>query len=254
MGRTSSRQAERIEKPPVRSVQDKWVREPQKANPKSRTRSAPASEPFVLPKDAVAEIEERAGKRAADRLIRSLREASKAYAAERWADVRKSLRPLLKEVGDAPVVIELNGMLLYRTGKWTAALKDLEAAHLATQNYDLYPAMMDARRALKHPKKVQELWDELREASPSGEVMAEGRIVMASSLADQKRVQDAIRLLEKTPKPRGEPKLYHLRSWYALADLYERKGDVGKARQLFEKIANADPDLADVLDRLDTLQ
>lgn len=247
----SSREAERQEKPPARGEQDRWVRVAQTT--KKRSGKSRSVEPFVLPKDAIAEIEERAGKRS-ERLVRNLRDAAKAYAAERWTDARKSLAPLLKEVGDAPIVAELNGMLLYRTGKWSAAFKELESAHLATQTFDLYPAMMDTQRALKRPKRVQELWDELRLASPGGEVMAEGRIVMAASLADQERFQDAIRLLEKTPKPKGEPKLYHLRSWYALADMYERKGDVGKARQLFTKVADADPDLADVLDRLDALR
>jgi hypothetical protein len=248
-GRSSSREAERIEKPPVRGEADRWERNDGGAKRRSK---ATTSEPFVLPPDAVREIEERAGRRAS-RLVRNLREASKAYAAERWGDTRKSLRPLLQEIPDAPVVIELNGMLLYRTGKWKPAYDALAAAHELTQSFDLYPAMMDAQRALGKPKQVEKLWDELRQASPSGEVMAEGRIVMASTLAEQDRVTDAIRLLEKTPRGSGKPKLYHLRSWYALADMYERSGDVGKALRLFEKVASHDPELADVLDRIEAL-
>ena len=34
---------------------------------------------------------------------------------------------------------------------------------------------------------VEELWDELRQASPSAELVMEGRIVMAGSLADRGR-------------------------------------------------------------------
>lgn len=205
--------------------------------------------PLHLPPDAIREIESRAGKRA-DRLIKYLREAAKAYAGERWPDAKRSLKPLLAEVAEAPIVQELNGMILYRTQKWAAALKELEASHMQTLSYDLHPAMMDCARALKNPEKVEELWNDMRLASPEVDVMAEGRIVYAAFLAEEGRVQDAIRLLEKASKPRGSTKLHHLRTWYVLGDLYEKAGDVGKARTTFERIAQQDPDLADVQHRI----
>jgi hypothetical protein len=50
-----------------------------------------------------------------------------------------------------------------------------------------------------------------------------------------------------------KPKPYHLRLWYALADLRERAGDVPGARQLFERVARADHSFADVAERLAAL-
>ena len=37
----------------------------------------------------------------------------------------------------------------------------------------------------------------------------------------------------------------HLRQWYVLADLLESSGDVTGARQMFERVVRADPELAD---------
>ncbi len=144
-------------------------------------------------------------------------------------------------------------MILYRQGKWAAAIKELRAAHLLTADYALYPAMMDAHRALGQLRPVESLWDELRAASPDAETMAEGRIVWASALAENDRIVDGIRTLEKAPKPKNKPKLHHLRTLYVLADLVDRAGDATRARTLFTQIANSSPGFADVEDRIRSL-
>lgn len=250
----SSREIERAERPrddqPVRQMKAT----PAKTRP-ARKKAEKVERPrFVLPDDAITEIQKRAGKRA-DRLLKYLKDAGTAYASERWADAKKALRPLLQEVPDSPVVQEMHGMILYRQGKWAAAAKEMELAHLATRSYDLYPAIMDCYRALKKFPKVASLWEELRAESPGAEIVMEGRLVAAGALADQKRLQDAIRLMEKAPRPKSNhtAKDHHLRGWYVLADLYDRAGETSKARALFQKVAKHDPDLADVLDRLDAL-
>ncbi len=77
---------------------------------------------------------------------------------------------------------------------------------------------------------------------------------MAGSLADRGELAKAIALLERGPvAPRRPPAPYHLRLWYALADLYERAGDAPKARQLFTRVAEVDPELADTAERLHAL-
>jgi tetratricopeptide (TPR) repeat protein len=249
-GRSSSREAERAEKPREDHANKNWVpQEKAKRAPKS---DRPERPKFIIPDDAIKEIQVRAGKRS-ERLLKYLKDAGTAYASERWSDAKKSLRPLIQEVPDAPVVQELYGMVLYRQAKWLPAAKELELAHLATRSYDLYPAIMDCYRALHRWKKVESLWDELRAESPSAEVTAEGRIVAAGALADQNRIQDAIRTMEKGPRPKANPKEHHLRSWYVLADLYDKAGESSKARSLFQKVAKHDPELADVVERLDAL-
>jgi tetratricopeptide (TPR) repeat protein len=114
--------------------------------------------------------------------------------------------------------------------------------------------LADCYRALGRHAKVAELWEELRAVSPSGPVVAEGRIVYAGSLADQGRLQEAISVLEASKPPGKRPRPHHLRISYALADLYERAGDVPKARHLFEVVAATDPDLGDVTARMRALR
>ena len=233
---------------------EKWVQDSKPA-PRRTTKKAEPSPTagYQLPEEAIKELSQHVEKKQLERMTRYLKDAAKAYAAERWGDARKSLRIVIAHAPEAPIVQELNGMLYYRTGKWAQAIKELQLAHMASQTYDLYPAMMDAHRALKQYVKVEELWDELREASPDAEVMAEGRIVQAESLASQKKLTEAIALLEKHSKTRAKIQTHHLRTWYVLGDLYDKAGETSKARQHFERVAQHDPELGDVLGRLAAL-
>jgi hypothetical protein len=93
---------------------------------------------------------------------------------------------------------------------------------------------------------VDDLWRELGAASPDADTVTEGRIVAAGALADRGDLPGAIRLLAQGWRFPQRPKLHHLRRAYALADLYERVGDVPKARELFGRLQAADPGFADV--------
>ena len=64
----------------------------------------------------------------------------------------------------------------------------------------------------------------------------------------------AIALLEQARRPVRHPADHHLRQWYALADLYERAGDLPRARELFGRVADADRDAFDVRERLKALR
>jgi hypothetical protein len=99
------------------------------------------------------------------------------------------------------------------------------------------------------------LWNELRQAGAGSDVLAEGRLVMAGSFADRGRIDDAIALLERSATtPVRKPQDRHIRQWYALADLYERGGDVVRARAMFKKVVDADAELSDAPERLAALR
>ena len=83
--------------------------------------------------------------------------------------------------------------------------------------------------------------------------MAEGRIVAAGALADQGDLAGALRVMSRAAEVPKKPKEHHLRQWYVLADLYDRSGDVIKARRFFKLVAEVDRDFADVTERLRTL-
>jgi tetratricopeptide (TPR) repeat protein len=179
-------------------------------------------------------------------------EAARAFANEQFADARRTLRPIATAAPDAPTVRELLGLTHYRLGQWNAASKELEVFREITRSVEQNPVLADCYRALGRHKKAEQLWDELRHESPSAELMAEGRIVAAGSLADRGRVADGIRLLEKAPRAK-KPREHHLRTAYALADLRERAGDVPRSRELFAWIVSIDPEFADADQRLAAL-
>ena len=192
--------------------------------------------------------------RRADRLARRVGDAAVSFEADRFDEARSILGPIAKETPDVAEVRELLGLTYYRLGRWRDAVRELEAFFALTSSTEQHPVLADSYRALGRHARVEELWSELREDSPSAELVHEGRIVSAGSLADQDRLADAIRLLEKGWKTPRQPKDHHLRRGYALADLYERAGSVPRARQLFVWLNQVAPDFADVVVRLDSLE
>ena len=192
--------------------------------------------------------------RSIEKAEQRLRDASRAFKRERFEEARKILRPLAEAAPTAESVRELLGLTYYRLGRWKAAAGELEAFRDLSGSTEQHPVLADCYRALGRHAKVAELWEELRAASPTAALVAEGRIVAAGSLADQGRLQDAIRLLSAAKVPTKRPREHHLRITYALADLHERAGDVPRARQLFGVVAAADPDLGDVTARLRALR
>jgi tetratricopeptide (TPR) repeat protein len=117
------------------------------------------------------------------------------------------------------------------------------------------PAVMDCERALNRPRSVAKLFETIRGASPSAEVLAEARIVMAATMAERQKYAEAIELLTSSGagKKIRNPSERHVRQWYVLGDLYERGGDVPMAREFFTRVAMADPGAYDVDDRLEEI-
>lgn len=190
----------------------------------------------------------------AERLRTRLGEAATAFAGERFVEARRILAPIAKEVPDLPEARELYGLTLYRLGRWKDAARELGAfVELSGGSTEQHPVLADCRRALGQYAEVDRLWAELREASPSGELVTEGRIVAAGALADRGDLAGAVRLLAKGFRFPKRPKVYHLRRAYALADLYERSGDLPQARALFGRTAQADPEFLDAAERANSL-
>lgn len=194
------------------------------------------------------------GARRASVLEERLAEAASDFDAERLVDARRILRGLVREVPDLPEARELLGVTLYRLGSWREAITQLEAFYeLTGGSTEQHPVLADCYRALGRHARVAELWEELRQSSPEAHLVSEGRIVAAGSLADEGRLADAIGLLSKGFTLPRSPREHHLRRAYALADLYERSGDLPQARRLFARVAAKDPEFVDVADRVEAL-
>ena len=143
--------------------------------------------------DELARLGGRDARRAQDQLAR----AADAYAAGRERDAARLLRPLRDAYPDAASVRELLGLCHYRMGQYPAATKELEAFVDLSNSVEQHPVLMDCLRAQGKYAKVDELWEELALASPSGALVTEGRIVLAGSRADRGRLRDAIATLDR---------------------------------------------------------
>ena len=184
---------------------------------------------------------------------RRVLDAAEAFDEERFGDAIQILKPVRDGASEIAEVRELQGLVLYRLGRWKQAAKELEAFRELTGSTEQHPVLTDCYRALSRWNDVDDLWLELREASPDAATVAEGRIVVAGGLSDRGQVQDAVRLLEKAWKSPKKASEHHLRTAYALADLHERAGDVPKSRALFSWLVRQDPEFADVGRRLEVL-
>lgn len=213
----------------------------------------------VVPGAAAGEIDVRdalvraLGSARGTRLARRVDEAAEAFEADRFDECARTLRPIVREAPTVAATRELLGLALYRQGRWKLAAAELEALRTLTNGTDQHPVLADCYRAMGRHGDVAELWEELRAASPSAALVTEGRIVAAGSLADQGDLPAALRLLSSgwsTPKRPGE---HHLRRAYALADLYERAGDVPRSRELFGWIDRSAPGATDAARRLRAL-
>ena len=175
-----------------------------------------------------------------------------AYERGRFQDALRAIKPVADEAPGVAAVRELAGLAAYRCGRWRSAAGHLEAFGRLSDSAEHLPILMDCQRALHKPKKVAALWAELRQSSPDPDVLAEGRIVAAASLADSGDLNGAIAMLSTAgaSKALRNPSERHVRQWYLLADLYERAGDVPKAREYFERVFRTDPEAYDVAERL----
>jgi tetratricopeptide (TPR) repeat protein len=233
---------------PLRKVASKAVYRGAQGKP------APKDRPRrTAPADVAKDIGTKVGRAQAARVEQHLMEAAKAFERERYKEADRQLKAIVDQAPDVPAVRELYGLNLYRLGRWREAAKQLELFRQQTGSVEQNPVLADSYRALNRHTKADKLWEELRTADAPGELVTEGRIVAAGSLADRSDIAGAIRVLEKGPVQVKRPKAHHVRLWYALADLYERAGDTPKARDLFGRVVANEPDFADAAERLAAL-
>jgi len=228
---------------------------PGRARPTTTTRSS--SKETVLPSEVVNELAAALGRDNATKLTERMAQGARAYERDRYTEAFRITKNIVEQVPESAAARELHGLVCYRLGRWTQAIGHLEAARRLDGDEDTsqLPVMMDCHRALHRHRRVAALWEELKASSPSPDILAEGRMVLASDLADQRKLNAAVEVLASSGAAKNlrHPSDRHVRQWYVLADLYERAGDAAHARELFGRVAAADPELADAADRYTTL-
>jgi tetratricopeptide (TPR) repeat protein len=233
-----------------------WVRDEPTA--RRRDASGSAAPRAELPAELVTSVRAATTDRTAvarEHLVEGLQAAVDAYNRGRYEEAARRIAPVVLATPGIAGVREVAGLASYRARRWRTAIEHLRAYTALADDVTHLPAWMDCERALGHPRNVSKLYEKVRAASPSPEVLAEARIVMASSLADRGGIGQAIELLldAGADKRIRNPAERHVRQWYVLADLFERTGDVPRARELFTRVALADPGAYDVDERLEEL-
>ena len=225
---------------------------------KTTVTPAPGERRPSLPPEVATEIRNAADAATAlhkEHLVEKAEAAFGAYERNRFQDALRAIKPVADEAPRVAAVRELAGLAAYRIGRWREAARHLQAFDELSDATEHLPILMDIQRALQRPKKVAELWTELRHRSPDADVLAEGRIVAAASLAETGDLNGAISMLASAGASKAvrNPSTRHVRQWYVLADLYERAGDVPRAREFFQRVQRVDPQAYDVRERLRAL-
>lgn len=224
------------------------MRDGQRASDPVRRRAQPGLSP-----DVVDELAKAAPAAKNARYNERLASAADALDRGRYADARRMVQPVLRDLPQMAFGHEIAGLCFYRLGEWRKAATELELARQLDGSVSHHAVLADCYRALKRYHEVEQLWVELRAASPAPALLAEGRIVAAGAAADQGDLAGALRTMARATEVPKKPRDYHLRQWYVIADLYDRSGDVIKARRFFALVADVDKEFADVGDRLRTL-
>ncbi|MGI8708610.1 MAG: tetratricopeptide repeat protein [Actinomycetota bacterium] len=202
-----------------------------------------------LADDVVRELHDTARPGKGGILVQVFGEAAAAFAAEDFVETVRLGEQAKHMALRSSVARELLGLAYYRLAKWKEAARELSAFRRISGSTDQNPVIADSYRAMQRPDKALELCDEIDPRSAPPAILYEGSIVAAGALADQERLDDAIARLEKLDLNPEVAEEHHLRAWYTLADLLERRGRFTQAHDLFGAVAAADAGATDAPER-----
>ena len=207
-----------------------------------------------LDDDIVKELRATARPGKAEILVKVFSEAGGAFAAGDYDEAIR-LGEQAKHIALRSVTIrELLGLAYYRAERWKEAARELAAFRRISGSSEQNPVLADCYRAMAKPAKALEICSEIDARRVDESVVYEGAIVAAGALADMKRLDEAVRTLEALELRPPNAREHHLRAWYVLGDLLERRGRFTQATEWFEAVNGADPELTDAGERVARLR
>ena len=228
-------------------------RKPARRDAKGDRKEPDRPETVHLSDEIVRELKATTRPGKAEILVKVFAEAAGAFAIEDYAEAIR-LGEQAKHIAlRSPSARELLGLAYYRAGQWKEASRELAAFRRLTGSAEQNPVIADCYRAMKRPDRALELCDEIDPRRVSPAVYYEGAIVAAGALSDMNRIDEAITRLEALDLTPEEISEHHLRAWYVLGDLLQKRGRFTQAREWFQALAEADPDLTDAATRASRL-
>ena len=240
--------------PPRRATSSR--REPtphRRATPKAAT-PAKTYEPVHLDDELTAELRATARPGKGEILVKVFADAVAAFAA---GDLDEAIRlgEQSKHIALRAVPArEFLGLAYYHAGRWQEAQRELAAFRRLSGSDSQNPVLADAYRAMGKPEKAVELCDQMDPRTVEPAAFYEGAIVGAGALADMGRVDEGIERLKRLDLSPTMAEAHHIRAWYVLGDLLERRGRFTQAKEWFEAVVSADPDGTDASERLAKLR
>lgn len=137
-------------------------------------------------------------------------------------------------------VREVYGALLYESGDYKAAARELRAAMRMSGRTDFLPMIADCERGMGRPEKALDVaqMPEARKLTDSETI--ELMIVVAGAYADMGDIATAIATLEVPALRHKVDGKWQFRLWLAYADLLEASGQPEEARKWVTLAADAD--------------
>jgi tetratricopeptide (TPR) repeat protein len=218
-----------------------------------RRKSAPERDSIHLSDAIVRELRATARPGKGDLLVKVFSQTAAAFSEESYEEAIRLGEQAKHMALRAVTVRELLGLAYYRMERFKEAARELSAFRRLSGTTEQNPVIADCYRAMGKPERAIELCDEVDDRRAPPAVAYEAHIVAAGALADQGRVDAAIERLEALDLRPENAEEHHLRAWYALGDLLERRGRFTQAREWFEAVATADPELADAPERAQRL-
>jgi tetratricopeptide (TPR) repeat protein len=217
-----------------------------RAGPGGRHDAQAEQVPAVHLSDAVVrELKATARPGKGEILVKVFSEAAGAFAVEDF-ETAVRLGEQAKHIAlRAASVRELLGLAYYKAAHWQEAARELTAFRRFSGSTEQNPVIADSYRAMKKPKKALEFVDEVTPAGAPEPVYFEAQIVGAGALSDLGLLDDAIARLEKLDLRPDVAQEHHVRAWYVLGDLSEKRGRFTQARSWFEAVEAADPEATD---------
>lgn len=172
--------------------------------------------------------------------LEALGSASEALAEGKYhAAVKHGNRAKALSPQDA-TTRETIGLAAYRMGDWQTALSELRAFRRMQGETTHLPVEMDVLRAQGRTKDVESAWHELQKRGGHGLVMNEGKVVYASFLLDEGRVDEAWAVV-KPDRIDQAPNEAHLRLYFVAGRVAAARGDRASARRFADVIVTTDP-------------
>ena len=206
-------------------------------------------DPLHLSDEITKELRSTARPGKGDLLVKVFADAAGAYVDDDFDEAIRLGEQAKHMALRALAPRELLGLAYYQAGRWQEAARELSAFRRLSGTTEQNAVLADCYRAQGKPARAVELCDEVRADAVSPGVYYEANIVAAGALADQGRIDEAIARLEALELRPEVAEEHHLRAWYVLADLLEKKGRFTQSTEWFEAVAAADPDVTDAPQR-----